>query len=69
MVETFIRQELLDREMAPVVDYCCKCGKEIYDTNEAHYDALMAEWTCDDCYYELYDSEPYDDEEDDDESA
>lgn len=45
-----------------VLDWCCQCGCEIRSANDGHYDADLCEWTCDGCYYELYDSGEYDDE-------
>lgn len=42
------------------LDWCCQCGCEIRSANDGHYDADLCEWTCDGCYYELYDSEEYD---------
>lgn len=33
-MEIFLRQELLDREMAPVIALCPRCGGEIYQAEE-----------------------------------
>lgn len=46
MLEIFVRQELLDREMAPVVGRCWFCGVEIYNITDLDlYDGL-----CEECF-------------------
>lgn len=46
MLEIFVRQELLDREMAPVVGRCWCCGVEIYNITDLDlYDGL-----CEECF-------------------
>ena len=44
-----VKQELLDKEMAPVYDRCRCCGCEIY--SEYEYD--LYEGYCEDCYLEM----------------
>ena len=46
MVETFFRQELMDREMYPVVGRCWCCGGEIYSMRDLDvYDGM-----CEECF-------------------
>lgn len=46
MLEIFVKQELLDRQMAPVVARCWCCGGEIYSFTELDlYDGL-----CEECF-------------------
>lgn len=46
MLEIFVKQELLDREMAPVVGRCLCCGAEIYNITELDlHDGL-----CEECF-------------------
>lgn len=51
MVETFIRQELLDREMAPIVGRCECCGAEFY----SQYEAEIHDGLCDECWRAILD--------------
>ncbi|MBQ6177708.1 MAG: hypothetical protein IJK29_10965 [Bacteroidales bacterium] len=52
MVETFIRQELLDREMAPCATCDC-CGAEIYSFDA--YDEHGG--LCEECWCAMFDEE------------
>lgn len=38
-----------DPQEAPVIDWCCRCGGEIYEEDGAEYDVIDCEWTCQDC--------------------
>ena len=53
MIETFLRQELLDREMAPVVGRCECCGAEFY----SQYEMDIHDGLCDECWRSMYDEE------------
>ena len=44
-----VKQELLDREMAPVYDRCRCCDGEIY----LQYEFELYEGYCEDCYGEM----------------
>lgn len=43
-----VRQALLDREMAPVLDWCRRCGAEIYSPEELR----VFEGLCEACFCE-----------------
>ena len=43
-----LRQALLDREMAPVLDWCRRCGAEIYSPEELE----AGEGLCEECLRE-----------------
>ena len=38
-----------DPQEAPVIDWCCRCGGEIYDGDGSEYDVLDCAWTFPDC--------------------
>ena len=38
-----------DPQEAPVIDWCCRCGGEIYEADGSEYDPIEADWICPDC--------------------
>ena len=52
-MEIVLRQELFDREMAPVEDWCPRCGGEIYHREEL----LQNDGLCRECAAETRNEE------------